>query len=171
MNGEMLGFALGFLSCFGVQALGALLFARWVVTLEDGHTWAGGDPPAEPHIKAPLSWPPAPPPSPPPIVNVGARIVNAKGLNEYGEPIEEAYVLEPNTMVHPSAPPPAPPPDPPRVGDVWVHDDGEENVVTRVEPPNEFGNDWRIALDAIPGVVHIGWWYGQGWTEKGGEDS
>lgn len=63
---------------------------------------------------------------------------------------------------------------PHKVGDVWVTEgnDGEPVYakVTRVEPPITdptqpgFGGDWRISLNGA-GLTHVGWWYGQGWSE------
>jgi len=54
------------------------------------------------------------------------------------------------------------------VGDVWVGQDGDGQpvirIVTAVILPDNSGNDCQIALDG-KGPVHVGWWYGQGWSE------
>lgn len=59
----------------------------------------------------------------------------------------------------------------PKVGDVWQGEDDQGNpifrTVTAVFPPvsdDTRSLDWQISLGG-DGPVHLGWWYGQGWSE------
>lgn len=62
----------------------------------------------------------------------------------------------------------------PRIGDVWVGEDNDgseiRRTVTAVAPPitdpRELGfpTEWQVALDGST-LAHLGWWYGQGWSE------
>lgn len=56
----------------------------------------------------------------------------------------------------------------PKVGDQWQGEDDQGNpifrTVTAVESPADRWGEWLIDLDGT-GLAHVGWWYGQGWSE------
>jgi len=57
--------------------------------------------------------------------------------------------------------------DTPKVGDIWVGEDLQGNPVERTvtEVVPVYGGDPLISLDGSS-LCHVGWWYGQGWSEK-----
>lgn len=65
----------------------------------------------------------------------------------------------------------------PRVGDRWVSEDNDGNPryheVTEVAPGLGLWSEVRVTLSNTNsrGLVHLGWWYGQGFSEVEEEES